>query len=384
MNQFDDIRPYFDNEVRGVLNRLLNDPAFLRLISRFKTPWLAKRAPSLTQWATRLLLSARWRHVHSVADLQQMVARYMAQTVANTTTSLTVNGLEKLSASQAYLFISNHRDIVLDPALVNFALDQAGFPTVRIAVGDNLFKDRLAGEIMRLNKSFIVKRTFTSPRELRDTFLTLSNYINGSIREGHSIWIAQQEGRAKDGIDRTDPAIIKMFNMSQKQTGATLSDVISKLNIVPVSLSYEYDPCDIAKARELEMRARTDTYEKTDNEDLHSIVSGITGFKGRVHVSFGEPLTGTYESAKAVAEAIDVQILRSYQLFPTNYLAYQKLREADPERVLPAIVPEYSDEQMSAAKMQFEQRLAQCSPALRPYLLAMYANPVISGLQFDL
>ena len=381
MNQFDDIRPYSDEEVRGVLNKLLKDPAFLRLISRFKAPWLANRAPSLTEWATRLLLTARWRHVHNVADLQRMVARYMAQTVANTTTSLTMSGLERMSASQAYLFVSNHRDIVLDPALVNFVLDQAGFPTVRIAVGDNLLKNRMVGEIMRLNKSFTVKRTFSSPRELRDTFMTLSTYINDSIRGGHSIWIAQQEGRAKDGLDRTDPAIIKMFNMSQKQTGTAFSDVIRQLNIVPVSLSYEYDPCDTVKARELEMRARTDTYEKADNEDVASIISGIIGFKGRVHVSFGKPLAGQYGSAKAVAEAIDVQILSNYRLFPSHYLAYQQMREAHPQHPLPAIDPEYGDEQMNAAKIEFEQRLAQCSPDLRPYLLAMYANPVVSGFQ---
>lgn len=381
MNQFDDIRPYFDEEVRGVLNKLLNDPAFLRLISRFKAPWLTHRAPSLTRWGTRLLLSARLRHVHGVADLQRIVARYMARTITSTTTSLTVSGLEQLSAGQAYLFVSNHRDIVLDPALVNFVLDQAGFPTVRIAVGDNLLKNRLVGEIMRLNKSFIVKRTFSSPRELRDTFLTLSSYINGSIREGHSIWIAQQEGRAKDGIDRTDPAIIKMFNMSQKQTGAAFGDVIRQLNIVPVSLSYEYDPVDRAKASELEVRARTGAYEKSENEDIESIISGITGFKGRVHVSFGTPLAETYETAKEVAEAIDSQILHSYRLFPSNYLAYQMLREAHPERILPLANPEYSDDQMTTARAEFEHRLAQCSPALRPYLIAMYANPVVSALR---
>ncbi|GAA3956543.1 1-acyl-sn-glycerol-3-phosphate acyltransferase [Allohahella marinimesophila] len=381
MNQFDDIRPYFDEEVRAVLNNLLNDAELLRLISRSNAPWLAEKVPSLARWGTRLLLSARLRHVHSVADLQRIVAVYMAQTVAKTTTSLTVSGLDKLSPTQAYLFISNHRDIVLDPALMNFALDQAGFATVRIAVGDNLLKNRLVGEIMRLNKSFIVKRTVSSPRELRDTFMTLSSYINGSIADGHSIWIAQQEGRAKDGIDRTDPAIIKMFNMSQKQTGATFSDVIRRLNIVPVSLSYEYDPCDTAKARELEMRARTEVYEKAENEDIDSIISGITGFKGRVHIGFGEPLAEIYESPRAVAEAIDAQILHNYLLFPSNYLAYQKLRQANPERVLPAVEARYSADQMLAETRTFELRLAQCADNLRPYLLAMYANPVISALR---
>src|SRR5690606_35671091 len=145
--------------------------------------------------------------------------------------------------------------------------------------------------------------------------------------------------RAKDGIDRTDPAIIKMFHMSQKKSAASFADAMRQLNIVPVSISYEYDPCDAAKARELEERARTGTYQKSDTEDVESIVSGITGFKGRVHVAFGARLQGEYESARELAEAIDRQILCNYRLFPPNYLAYELLRREYPAPHLALVDP---------------------------------------------
>ena len=382
MNQFDDIRPYHDAEVRAVLDRLLNDRQFLSLISGVPLPWPASRLPFLTQWWAQLFLKTRFRHVHSVADLQAVIARYAEKMVAATTRSFSFDGLEHLAPAQSYLFVSNHRDIVLDPALVNLALHRSGFDTVRIAIGDNLLKNRLVGEMMRLNKSFIVKRDLTSPRALRDAFMTLSAYINQSLRDGHSIWIAQQEGRAKDGIDRTDAAIVKMFHMSPKRDQVPFAEAMRQLRIVPVAVSYEYDPCDVAKARELEERARTGRYAKADNEDVSSIVSGMTGFKGRVHVAFGTPLEGEYDSARAVAEAIDAQILRNYRLYPSNYLAYEHLRRARRHRALPLIEPEYSEIELYAEQADFDRRLAQCPPSLRPFFLEMYANPVID--QFGL
>lgn len=380
MNAFDDIRPYHDHEVRGVLDRLLADSNFLDLMARFKAPRLAAWLPFLARPWARAHLKSRFGQVNTVAQLQQAIAADVERVVAKTTRELTFSGLDALTPETSYLFFSNHRDIVFDPALVNLALYRAGFDTVRIAIGDNLLKSRLVAELMRLNKSFVVKRGLSSPREMRDNFMTLSAYINQSLQEGHSIWIAQQEGRAKDGRDRTDPAIVKMFYMSPKRAGLGFAEAIRGLRIVPVAISYEYDPCDLVKAKELEEKARTGTYVKAENEDIASIVSGIQGDKGRVHVAFGTPLTGDFQDARDVAQAVDRQILGNYRLFPSNYLAYRLLRQEHPELELPPVA-EPDAAELDAARPVFEQRLAQCPAHLRRYVLEMYANPVIGKMQ---
>ncbi|WP_097461306.1 1-acyl-sn-glycerol-3-phosphate acyltransferase [Mangrovitalea sediminis] len=377
MDPFAEIRPYQDDEVRPVLDRLLTDNHFLDLMGRFRVPRLSRWFPFLIRPLVRHRMAREIRDVHCVDDLQQVIARYVDHAVEHTTSGLTHSGLEQLSPNRAYLFVSNHRDIVFDPTVVNYMLWHNGFGTSRIAIGDNLLKNPLFAEMMRLNKSFVVKRNLTSPREMRDVYSTLSAFVNHSIEEGHSIWIAQREGRAKDGIDATDPAIIKMFYMSQKTSGDAFQDVIRRLSIVPVSIAYEYDPCDIAKAWELEERGRTGAYVKTDTEDSEHIIRGITGFKGRVHVGFGAPLTGEYENAKAVAQAIDTAILDAYKLFPTHHLAYERLREIQPEKGYPVLSWDENQAGVEPARRWLEGHLAQCPEALHPYLLGMYANPVI-------
>lgn len=377
MEGFNEIRPYHDEEVSGAIGRLLTDQAFIDFLVRFQAPRMGRWFPWLArQWA-RNRLRAEFGSAQSVDDLQTRLYPHVDNLIHHTVTELTVSGLEKLDPGRTHLFISNHRDIVFDPTLVNYVLKQRGLETTRIAIGDNLLKNPVAAEMMRLNKSFVVKRNLSSPREMRDVYFTLSSYIGHSLETGHPVWIAQREGRAKDGIDRTDPAIIKMFFMARKQEKAAFDQVIRDMNIVPVSIAYEFDPCEQAKARELEALTRTGTYVKGENEDLDSIVQGITGAKGRVHLAFGEPLSATFESAKAVAAAVDEQVVGLYRLFPSNYRAYALLRESEPEL---ALEPLDADE----AKMQcteFEQRLAACREPLRPYVLRMYANPVISRQQ---
>ena len=172
--------------------------------------------------------------------------------ISTTTTKVEFSGLEKLTADQNYLFISNHRDIAMDPAFVNWGLHQQGLDTVRIAIGDNLLKKPFVSDLMRLNKSFIVKRSAKGVREMMAAFKALSGYIKHSLSvEKQSIWIAQKEGRAKDGNDQTDPAILKMLYMNGKGQKLAFSEYMTGLNIVPVSISYEYDPNDVAKANEI-------------------------------------------------------------------------------------------------------------------------------------
>ena len=379
LSGFDDIRPYEDREVSVVVARLLKDREFLDMVARFRAPTWQSLIPGVTRAIAHWVLRARFQSTGSVRNLQERIVPYMARAVRNTTAGVTYSGLDKLEEDKAYLFLSNHRDIVFDPAIVNYGLWQRGMNTTRIAIGDNLTAEPRIADLMRLNKSFIVRRNLTSPREMRDVYLQLSRFINRSIQGNDSIWLAQREGRAKDGIDRTDPAIIKMLAMAPKREQKSFTETIHQLRIVPVTISYEYDPCDIRKARELEAKARNSEFRKSKTDDLESIIAGLTGYKGRVHVAFGEPLADEYESPTQVAEEVDRQILSLYRLYPINKLAYERLR--DRGQAVPLELPrdlEWDNE--APAQRALEARLETCEPALHPYLLAMYANPLLRKL----
>lgn len=275
-----------------------------------------------------------------------------------TTQGVTYSGLDKLDPNQSYLFVSNHRDIAMDPALVNYGLFNSGHKTVRIAIGDNLLKKPCATELMKLNKSFIVKRSAKGPREMMKALGTLSAYIKHSLDSGHSIWIAQKEGRAKDGNDYTDPAILKMFHVEGRKQKLSFADYIKSLKIVPVAISYENDPCDVAKAIELQAKESHGRYEKAEFEDIQSIIQGIVGDKGRIHVAFGDVIEQDFDTPELLAQEIDRQVHANYKLFPINQLA------AGDEQV---------DEKVKA---DFAAKLNTLPPEARPYLVASYANPV--------
>lgn len=387
MQEFDAIRPYSDEETGAAIERLVNDPEFLDMIARFKSPTLARWAPALVRiWVKRWLIS-NFGNVKRVDDLQAKVSGYVGELVDHTTTRVTSSGLENLDKRSAHMFISNHRDIVFDPMVVNYLLYANGFNTTRIAIGDNLLANPVFAEMMRLNKSFVVRRNMTSPREMRDAYIMLSGFINHSIDTNHSIWIAQREGRAKDGLDFTDPAIIKMFYMSKKKSGLDFSEAMNRLHIVPVSIAYEYDPCDADKARELETRARTGSYTKASGEDTDQIMKGLTGFKGHVHVHFGAPISDAPDNPKDLAARIDREMHANYHLHASNLVAYRQRgihpeAHSTPDTVTDSVVTAetWSPAEFSAAESEMERRLEHCEPAIRPYLLDMYANPVVTAL----
>lgn len=363
---FKDIRPYRDDEVAGAIQRLIHDDEFVGAIAKYRFPTLSAIGGPVIKAVIRLYLSWRWRKLKSVRQIQLEVASYMEKMITSTTQGVTYSGLEHLDPSQGYVFISNHRDIAMDPAFVNWGLHSHGLDTVRIAIGDNLLRKPCAAELMKLNKSFVVKRSAKGPREMMKAFSELSAYLRHSIDEQQSIWIAQKEGRAKDGNDKTDPAILKMFYMEGKRQKIPFSEYINTLNLVPVAISYEYDPGDQAKARELSAKEELGAYEKREFEDVESIVQGIVGQKGRVHVAFGQPLPGDVESADQLADAIDKQIYANYHLFPSNLLAAG--------RDLPA---ELSAADVKAAQ-DFERYLAEIPAELKARVLAMYAQPVLN------
>ncbi|MBX2807515.1 MAG: 1-acyl-sn-glycerol-3-phosphate acyltransferase [Cellvibrionaceae bacterium] len=381
MNQFDDIRPYNDSEVVPTIQRLLSDGEFVRTIARFRFPQMPACLLSLVCPLLKGYLSRQSRKIQSVQDLQTVIAGYVQRMLAASSAGMTLSGLEHLCADKAYLFISNHRDIVVDPALVNWALYQQGHSTLQIAIGDNLLTKPFVSDLMRLNKSFIVNRSATKPREKLTAAKHLSAYIHYAIvNQGANVWIAQREGRAKDGIDRTNSAVIRMLTLN-KPKHLSLADYVKQLNIVPVSLSYEYDPCDYAKARELYLQQSQGGYEKAEHEDAASIAKGITGFKGRIHVAFGQPLDAgsCCESTASIVAALDKNIIANYVLQPSNCIAYEELHGTLPEGIavshqqLPFEAASFTLE-----KQQFHQRLLDCPAAYRELWLSMYANPIIS------
>lgn len=379
MPSFDDIRPYRDDEVNEIIQQLIRKDDFLSLIGRFRAEWLHRLAPWLVRLWIKGYLKRTFGQVRSVDELQERLEPYVRRVLASTTQSVSWSGLEHLDPSQSYLFMSNHRDIVLDPALVNYALYREGLHTCRIAIGDNLVQNPMVADLMRLNKSFLVRRNLSNPREMRNAFLTLSSYIRESIAEGHSVWMAQREGRAKDGIDKTDPAIIKMLHMSHKRDKVPLGDAVRELRIVPVTLSYEFDPCDAEKAGELEERERTGEYVKRENEDIESIVKGITGLKGRIHIAFGAPLADGFESAGEVASALDQRILEQTRFYPVSYAATEKLVSRGvldqlPEGLTDVLPPR---EERTSAHARLDQRLQPLEPALHRWVLGIYANPLL-------
>ncbi|MCL6417483.1 1-acyl-sn-glycerol-3-phosphate acyltransferase [Aestuariirhabdus sp. Z084] len=377
MDTYKDIRPYRDHEVREVLDRLLQDDAFIATLSRFRFPRLSRWFSVVLHPLVRTILKRELAGVIDVHSLQEKVESYVDRTIRKTTTSVSYEGLDRLQSDRPYLFMANHRDIVMDPTFVNFAVYHQGLKTPHIAIGDNLLKQPFVSDLMRLNKSFIVNRSAQGRREKLAAFQQLSGYINHTIADGDSIWIAQREGRAKDGNDQTDSAIIKMLTISQK--GQPFNEVIERLHIVPVSISYEFDPCDGLKAKELYETEQHGSYSKEEGEDDRSIVAGIVGFKGRVHLAFGEPLGAEYEDAKQVAAEVDRHMWQSYRLFPINYLAFKYL-QADYEDLAQV---ELTAAQLGskAEQADFEERLRLCPVEHRDWWLKMYAAPVVNRLR---
>ncbi|NVD08400.1 1-acyl-sn-glycerol-3-phosphate acyltransferase [Vibrio sp. JPW-9-11-11] len=355
---FIEIRPYNDDEIPAAIDRLVNDEEFISAILKHRFSNHSGWFRALMSPVVKIYLKMKWSKLNSVEAIQLEVKKYLDQTLKTTTNGVTYSGLDKLDPNQAYLFVSNHRDIAMDPALVNYGLFNSGHKTMRIAIGDNLLKKPCATELMKLNKSFIVKRSAKGPREMMKALGTLSAYIKHSLDSGHSIWIAQKEGRAKDGNDYTDPAILKMFHVEGRKQKVSFAQYIKSLKIVPVAISYENDPCDVAKAIELQAKDTHGRYEKAEFEDIQSIIQGIVGDKGRIHVAFGDVIEQDFDTPEALAQEIDRQVHTNYKLFPINQLA------AGDEQV---------DEQVKA---EFAAKLHNLPPEARPYLVASYANPV--------
>jgi hypothetical protein len=365
---FDDIRPFRDNEVTTVINKLINEDEFQASVAQLVMPRLYRLAPWFAKKTIKVSLKFRTKSFTTINQIHLEVAKYLKGIIHKSAKGFSCHGLENFDVNKPALFISNHRDIVLDAALVNLALYEKGLNTAESAVGDNLLTTSWVADLMRLNKSFIVKRSETTKREMLQAAKTLSAYIHHSITQSkQNIWIAQREGRAKDGLDKTNPALISMLLLNKDKTTA-ISDYLAQINIIPVAISYEFDPCDNQKAIELATKESTGEYNKKDNEDLSSITKGLLGQKGRIHLEFCRPLQGDFQNSKAVASAIDQQIIGHYKLFSSNYAAFAHLNDKFTDHLV---------------LKKLKERMKGLDELQQHWLLTMYANPVLAKLSLN-
>jgi hypothetical protein len=379
MSKFDDIRPFYDEEIPEAMERIAQSEHF---------PLLAQYVyPGQDIEKVRQLM----RQFTTIRDFQLEVMRCVnEQVITRSTTSFTFEGIDALDPAKRYLFVSNHRDIMLDACFLQYVLYQSGHETSEITFGANLMSTQLVIDIGKANKMFRVERG-GSPREFYHSSLHLSEYIRYCITEKHqSVWIAQRNGRTKDGIDQTDQGIIKMFGMSRPKEPV---EALAELNIVPVSISYEWESCDLLKARELYL-SRDTKYIKQPGEDLNSIITGIMQPKGSVHITFCPVITAAELSQlfkeelssntgagcgsdfnRAVARLIDQRIIGAYQLTPNNYIAYDLLEGSN------TFADRYSEEQRQAFLQHMEKLNTlgiSDTDTLRHIFLGIYANPIIS------
>ncbi|MBR6030770.1 MAG: acyltransferase [Bacteroidaceae bacterium] len=375
--KFDSIRPYNEDEIPAAMQRIACSSEF-PVIASFVFPErpVEEISQELTSYKT-------------VREFQLGIMYHAnKQILSRSTTEFTFSGVECLSPKKNYLFVSNHRDIMLDASFMQAILTENGFDTCEITFGENLMRGQLVIDVGKSNKMFKVARPGGSPREFYKESLLLSEYIRTTIIEKHqSIWIAQRNGRTKDGIDRTDQGIIKMFGMSYPGDRVV---ALSELNIVPVAVSYEWESCDVLKTLELYERRRG-PYIKKPGEDLNSILTGIMQQKGRVHLAFCEPITNHHLSRlpnntanvfhRQVANLLDERICCAYRLTPNNYIAHDLRSGKD----------DYQDRYTRKEKEAFVRHMSVLSRykenydinELKDIFLGIYANSVDSKRMFD-
>ena len=320
-----------------------------------------------------IFLKNRIKRIKNVADYQNEFESIVSKVINNSINKFTVSGIENLDKNKGYLFISNHRDITLDSALLNLALHQNKFKTTFNAVGNNLLSEKWASDLMRLNKSFIIDRSDKSKKEIYKSLNIASEFIFDAIKnKNESVWIAQKQGRSKDGNDFTDPSVIKMIHLHGRKK-ISIDKYLNNLNVIPVAISYEKDPNDILKAQELFLTDLSQSYEKDRKEDLKSIFEGIVGQKGDVNLIIGNKIIFNEDSYEHCSDQITNAIKDSYKLQSTNYAA--------------AIIQgKLSKKNFESSKIDesiefLNDRLKQIPEEMEAYLLDQYSNPIITNLK---
>jgi len=374
MTKFDSIRPFYDSEVNEALKSLLHHP-MMKAMMDFTFPEIDE-----STWKEQL------SRTHSIRDFQiNFVYQSIQRVLERSSEGLTTSGFEKLEPNTPYLFISNHRDIILDTSLLNVSLFDHGLVMTASAIGDNLVQKEFLLKLSKLNRNFLVKRS-VSPRELLLSSKLMAEFMYQLLsKENRSVWIAQREGRTKDGNDATHQGVLKMIAMASDEENCM--DFFKKLKIVPISISYEYDPTDALKMPQLLALSKDEVYIKEKNEDFITLLSGIIGQKKRIHIHVGDILENEYDKIKAendnnnkqiqaLAQVIDDSILQSYKLWPTNFIAYDILNNTTTFAHL------YDDKERQLFERRLEMRIDAENETMKAGFLAMYANPVVNKLKY--
>ncbi len=367
--QFDDIRPYYEEEIPAAMQRIATSDVF-PLLASFVYP--GESIEKIRERVCAFTTTKEFQH--------DTMRRVNEQVIARSTTGATISGLDRLDPDKNYLFVSNHRDIMLDASLLQYFFVINGFETTEITFGANLMMNPVVIDVGKSNKMFRVERPGGDLKEFYRKSLHLSEYIRYTIKEKkQSVWIAQRNGRTKNGIDATDQGIIKMFCMSEPHNKIK---ALADLHIAPVAISYEWEPCDILKALEL-YESQYTRYTKKPGEDLNSILTGIMQQKGRMHIELCQPISVAELSAfenqtnneyhKSVAKLIDRRINTNYRLYPNNYIAHDLLYGNTKYRDM------YTDEQYET----FQKRLSKLDKydtcdidRLKEIFVGIYSNPV--------
>lgn len=375
-NDFVDIAPFEGQDFEDAISRLRQYPQlinnFTDIISRHSRIVNAYKAVSAKDKLSKLLTQ-----VHSYDDFQKKITcdLFLNMIESSSIDHLTYEGLEKLDSDKAYLFISNHRDIILDTALLDYVLNKENKPLCEMVIGDNLLVNQFTTDMFKVNGAITVKRSAQSATELRDNTIKMSSYISYCITEKNkNVWIAQKSGRSKDGCDNTSSAILKMIYLSFREQGLSFSDFLKKIKIVPVAISYQYDPCDVSKSneeiRKLKAEGCYDVYRKKKYADVLDMVRGLRMNKGNVHIHVGEILSSDIASPKEAAQEIDRQIHNNYKLWNTNYFAYDYLNGNNQNQ------DKYSD----LNTKDFVKKYSLLRKEVSDYVFNAYANPVRSYL----
>ena len=374
--EFDEIRPYYDEELSEVFELLIEDPAFQKATS-FVAPGIPFD-----------MLAEKIRACKTKLDFQKAFAYGILERIADDYTDGISIDLAANSLDTAYTYISNHRDIILDAGFLSVLLVENGLDTVEIAIGDNLLVYPWIKRLVRINKSFIVQRALTM-RQMLESSARMSRYMHHTIKDKkQSIWIAQREGRAKDSDDRTQDSVLKMFAMGGE--GTVLSR-LKNINIVPLSISYEYDPCDFLKAQEFQLKRDNPSYAKTTKDDLLNMEVGLFGYKGRVHFKTTPCINQKLDELDAslpknelfqtISKLIDQQIHQNYKIYPVNYIANDMLSDSN------SFTTHYTEEEKHNFSLYLDKQIEKIKidnkdeSFLRHKMLLMYANPLINYLK---
>lgn len=368
-DRFDDIRPYYDSEIPSAMERIASDPLLARTLEYLG------RGNELEAFKDCL------RKITDTDQLQkQIMYPIVRQVIGMTIDEYTYDGVGNVDCSQGHLFVSNHRDIAMDALLQQLALVDNGIPTSHVTFGSNLMQPQFIVDLGLCNKMFKTVRKSNDFESFMESSIHLSDYINYVTGQGESVWIAQRNGRTKDGFDMTEPGLIRMLLLGRKDRKA-----VESLGIIPVSVSYQWEPCDILKAVELLKSKDGKEYVKAPGEDVNSIVTGLISPKGKVHVSIGKPIDCSCLNEKigrsdiaAITRMIDDGIYSGYRLWDTNYAAYDILHGTT------AFTDKYSDDLKESLIRHIEDGIKSYPDldpaALRTLLLQIYSGPVTQSL----